>query len=287
MTDTDLYPIDADRTTAYRPVPLGRILLASWPFILLVGLVFSALGVYTAFRGPVTFRASASLSVGTTNVSTPAQLGGFAASAPTLAGAYARAGAANEVVEPAARQLELPAEIVRSRVVTSQVPQTPVIRVDAQGPDGRQAVALANAVARRLVAYAGDLNRSNVQARTILARYRRAQRVLVRARSARADARRRAAGVQSPEREDALLAADSDVATAQLRTEVLGEAYRTAQISLGSANPLALLQDATSASSNRRSRAQLVGFTGLVGGLVVGAALSLAFGARRYRRGIR
>ena len=216
-------------------------------------------------------------------MSTPAQLGGFAASAPTLAAAYARAGEANAVVEPVARRLDLDPATVRTRINASQVPQTPVIRIDALGESPRSAIRLANAAARNLVTYAGDLNASNQSADEILTRYRRAERTLARARLSRGDAERLAEEDDSSKNQDDLLEAESDVASAQLRVDVLRDAYRNSQLGLGSANPLSLLEEATEANTNRRSRAQLLGFTGLVGGFVVGCALALALGARRRR----
>src|SRR5262249_28848812 len=127
-----------------------------WLLLFVCAVMLAAGGVAAGIQRTPVYTASAQLGVGTTNANTPQALGGFASSAPTLAAAYSRAIVAQNVVGPVASKLHLTADAVRSKVVASVVPQTPVLRIDATASSSAQAVALANASSTALVNYVGD-----------------------------------------------------------------------------------------------------------------------------------
>jgi capsular polysaccharide biosynthesis protein len=257
---------------------LGALLRRRWWLPVVLAVVLAIAGAFVAYTHAPTYTASASLSVGTTNVNTSAALGGFAASAPALAGAYSRAVQAEAVVDPVARRLRLSPAAVRGRVIASQVPSTPVIRVDATGPSVQSAVDLANLMSRGLAAYAGDLNASTESSQRILGKYRDAQSRVARKAARRDEIAHRATGSQPSE---ALIRVEGQLAAAKLEVETLAEAYRTSQVGQGARNPLAVLTRASGASSDRSSRLQLLGLTGLVAGFALGCAIAVALGQRR------
>ncbi len=259
--------------TSRPSVGVGEALRRYWLIPLACAVLLGAAGAQLGLHRTSVFTASSKLSVGTTNVNTPAALGGFAASAPTLAGAYSRSISAAAVVNPIVHRFGVSPALVRSRLVASPVPETPVIRIDATGPSAASAVRLANAASRSLARYAGSLNGSTAQGASLLRRYQRAQLELERAKQARDLA-------TGPEHTRAA----AEAAAALLRAESLASAYRTSQAGVGASDPLQVIEQASSASSDRAARIELLAFTGLLGGLVVGCAIALAIGNRRLRR---
>jgi uncharacterized protein involved in exopolysaccharide biosynthesis len=75
--------------------------------------------------------------------------------------------------------------------------------------------------------------------------------------------------------------------TALLHKDALETKYQEALDGTSSSPPLEVFREATAASSDRYERLQLLVFTGLVGGLLAGAALALLRALRKSRRGSR
>ena len=248
---------------SHSEMSMGEILLKYWFLPTFLGLFFAAAGVVAGLSRTPQYTASSVLSVGTTSVNTSSALGGFAASAPTLAGAYARAVGASEVIGPVARKLHLSPESVLSRVVASQVPETPIIRIDATAPSSHEAIELANQSANRLRQYVGSQKASLASGKAILRRYQAAQEKLTEIESE--------SGVSS-----------ADIASAKLRTNSLARAYQHSQEGLGVSNPLAVLSLATTATSDKKSKIELLAVSGLLAGIVLGSAIALLVGRRRY-----
>ena len=82
-------------------------------------------------------------------------------------------------------------------------------------------------------------------------------------------------------RDRAAAAAD----TALLERDALLNRYQTTVENRTSGPPLEVFREATTASTDRYERLQLLVFTGLIGGLLAGAALALLRALRKTRRG--
>ena len=255
----------------------GYALRRYWFIPFLLATLFGAAGYVYAHAKPVRYTASAQLAVGTTNVNTPDSLGGFAQSGPTLAAAYSRAVYADQVVGVVTGKLHRSAGDVRGHLNATVIPTTPVVRIDATGSSGGDAIALANTSATALSAYAGSLNGNDANAKALLSKYQRASEDVARAES---DVNNLSLTASS----SSTRAAKAKLATAKLEQETLANSYRNAQQGQGSSNPLQVLERATGATSNRNSKLQLYTVAGVIGGLVVGWALAILAGNRRLRR---
>jgi uncharacterized protein involved in exopolysaccharide biosynthesis len=253
----------------------GYALRRFWFIPLLLAILFGAAGYVYAHSKPVRYTASAELAVGTTNVNTPSALGGFASSRPTLAAAYSRAVYADQVVGTVSSKLSRSRGDVRGHINATVIPTTPVVRIDATGSSGNDAVSLANTAADGLSAYAGALNGSDSNAKTLLKRYQQATEDVARAQSAVGNATS-----DSPSER----AAKAKLASAKLEQQTLGASYRSNQQGQGASNPLQVLEKATGATSDHNSKLQLYTVAGAIGGLVIGWALAILAGNRRLRR---
>jgi capsular polysaccharide biosynthesis protein len=276
-----------ERVVYVEPSTIHEAVSRFWLLILLVAVIGAAAGVYRGMSEPPAYTASAQLGVGLTNVGTPAGLGGFAQSGPTLAAAYSRAAIAQPVVASVAKKVGMTEEDVRGTVSASSVPDTPVIRVDAVATDEGGAIAVANAMADALARYAGDTDASRREGETLLRQYRAAQRELesIRGRVTRAEKRVDDGG--GDDAESALRSARAEASTASLRVKTLGARYEANQQNVTAANPVQVLQRASSATSDERSIVLKNGFLGAAAGLVVGAALAVLLANRRRKRALR
>lgn len=262
---------------------VGPALRRYWYIPVALFVVALAASIFVSSQRDPVYTASARLAVGTTNVNTPQALGGFAASAPALAATYSRGVTADRVVDAVAKRLKLDAVAVRENLVASPVPETPVIRIDATGSSEELAVELANASSEELADYAGDLNTSTANGEELLRRYRDAQREVAAAQAARDRARGRAESGGSGDRA-ALRRARAELLAAVLRARTIENAYQTSQEALGASNPVQILEQASSAKSDRRATFQRNGFVFGVMALVLGAALAVLLYNRSLRR---
>jgi uncharacterized protein involved in exopolysaccharide biosynthesis len=263
---------------------LGIAMRRYWILPVLCAVILAAAGVAVGRKRAPVYSASATLAVGTTNVNTPAALGGFAASAPALAAAYSRAITAQTVVDKVAGRIHADQGVVRARLTASPVPQTPVIRIDGNGPTASSAIAIVNAGTAALVNYAGDLNQSKRLAAQIYGRYQKASMTLQQARSDVDRANNAFKKSPTDANRGALTQARAKAQAASLQERTLGDAYASSQEALGASNPVQTLQQASGATSDRQSRIQMFGFLGGVAGLIIGSALAIARGHRRANR---
>jgi uncharacterized protein involved in exopolysaccharide biosynthesis len=255
-----------------------------WVIVLLVTVAFTAAGVYAGFlRSPV-YTAESRLAVGRIDVSAPGALAGFSVATQALAAQYSRTVDATGVVEPAAAKVGLSPAEVASRVDATPIPESPVIKVFGRGPNGGDAVRLANAAAAALVAYTTQLNRSNPDSPRLLKRFRDAATVLLRAR-ARADGLQRAnQRAPTADRRRRLQRARVDVQVAQLRADTAKVAYDTSTRSQAATALVQVMQRARDATSDRSRYTQFLGFAGFVAGLTVGVGLATLQARRRLRK---
>jgi hypothetical protein len=250
------------------------------PLVLLLAMAM-ALGVK---RTPK-FTATANLSVGAVFINNPAGISSVIQGTESLASVYSRVITANAVVEDTARRLAGRFPASAGQLSATPIPESPMIRVTAVAESEDQAVALANAASAALADYVNRRDRSVDEATTISDEYHRAalryrQLLAVsRRRSERYDTDRTAENRRAQER--AAAAAD----TARLQRDGLLLSYQSAVEGARSRSRLDVFARATSASTDRYVRLQVLLFTALVGGLLAGAALALLRALRATRRG--
>jgi hypothetical protein len=240
------------RYPAFAIVPVVALVLAG----LAVGLL----------RDPV-YTAEARISVGRVDV--PAYtLQGVTVGNSTLAASYARALAAPNVVERAARAAGVSEEDARESLAGSQIPNSTLIRIEAEGDSSQQAQRLANAAAAELIRYVTTLN-VRQQDDKALARFRRAQGRAERART-------RLLRIQS-ERPNSSAAQEArlDFRTAELNARSVGARVLQATEAPAPENLLQLVVPAATADSDKDTALQESLLIGLVAGIVLGFALAL------------
>jgi uncharacterized protein involved in exopolysaccharide biosynthesis len=237
--------------------------LATIPVIVLVGIA-----AFIGLTRDPTYTAESRISVGRVDV--PAYtLQGVIVGNATLASGYARTIDAEPVVGPAGNAVGLSPSEARDRLSASPIPETTLIRVEADGPDQAQAVRLSNAGSRSLINYVEDLNRQ--QQSSGLLRQFRAARARVERSKTTVD---RLAANPRPNRAR-LEKARLDFASAQLQADTLGNQYRALQGGPDAQNLLQFVAPAAEAKSDRRSMFQRLLLIGLAAGVLVGLALAL------------
>ncbi|MGH2837652.1 MAG: hypothetical protein ACRDJY_04790 [Thermoleophilaceae bacterium] len=237
-------------------------LLALVPVVALV-LVGLAVGL---LRSPV-YTAEARVSVGRVDV--PAYtLQGVTVGNTTLAASYARALGAPSVVDRAARAAGISPDEARGNLAASQIPNSTLIRIEAEGDSAAQAERLANAAAVQLIQYVTRLN-VRQQDDTQLARFRRAQARAERARTRLLRIARRRPDSQAAEE------ARLDLQTAQLHARSVGARVLQATAAPSAENLLQLVVPAADADSDKGSVLQESLLIGLAAGIVLGFALAM------------
>jgi uncharacterized protein involved in exopolysaccharide biosynthesis len=257
----------------------GRPLWLLIPLLLLTGAGIAA----GLLRAPV-YQAESRLLVGRVNPGTPT-LPGFVQASTALADAYSRSIVAAEVVDPVATQLGIAPLTAASRLVASPVPQSPVIRVIGEGPTAGGAIALSALASGALKRYVTRLNATSGNEQSLLSGYRRAAAAVSRA-SAQVDALS-AEYVKhpTPTAASALDTARADRDAAQLRARAIGTAYAGDQQSFGASTGIvSVLALAQQASSDRLHKLELLAFSGLLLGAVLGVGLAWLREQRSSRR---
>ncbi|MCW2988307.1 MAG: hypothetical protein JWM24_1245 [Solirubrobacterales bacterium] len=242
--------------------------------IAVCAIVFALIGLgFGILRSP-TYTASTTLQVGQVNPNSPGFLG-YVQSASSLATAFSRAIAAAPVLAQVDSKLGLSAAAATSRLSAEPIPLSPAFRVIATGPSAESAMRLANVTSAAVVGYESKANSANPQARSLLFAYREATASLRRA-EVQVDSLSASGGPRD------LIAAEAIRSAAKVKLHGIEDAYVAAVTSQAPREGLvSLLAGATSATSDRRSKAQLYAFLGLLAGLVVGCLVAVG---REHRR---
>jgi capsular polysaccharide biosynthesis protein len=263
-------------------VSIPEALRRGWLLVLIPIVLFMGVAAYVGLTRTPQYTAETRLTVGRVDVS-PAALATFATATQTLASAYARAAEANAVVNPVAKRFGVPPGAVRGSTKATLVPDSPVIRVSAQGASAREATGLANATADSLVSYTTRLNRSTQDSKRLLRGYAAAALELSRAEARVADLKQEVKDTESSLAKSRLIQAESAQRSATLKSDSLANAYTSSQQGLGSTKLVQKLTEATGASSDRMQVLQLLLFIAAVAGVLVGLALAVLRATRRVR----
>jgi hypothetical protein len=228
------------------------------------------------------YTAEARLSVGRLDVQTQG-LPGFTQAGVLLGAAFARAVDAPAITQPAARRAGVTQQEAADALSASQIPSSPLIRVEAETGDKAESIKLANSAATAMVAYSHKLGSVGGDAPQLLDRFTalsRDEARLTLKRDQLAEAYRRK---PSDARRVALQAATGKLQAVKLERNAVGNVYGAQQATGSTASLLGVVVPATSASSDRNDELWKYIVTGGIAGIVVGLALA-AWREAGYRR---
>jgi capsular polysaccharide biosynthesis protein len=247
-----------------------------WWVVLAAVLVCVGVGVGIAFVRSPEYTATSRLAVGRIDITSPGALSGYATAAEALATGYSRAATARAVAKDVSGRTGLPVNEVESSVTATPIPESPIFKIEASAAGAGKAVALANGTAHALIRYETRLNQSNPDSRRLYAQYRAAGAKEVLARAGLREALEAAGSQPTPEGAEAVAKARGEVEAASLRVKALATAYTTSVQSQVATQLIQVISPATSASSDRTSTALILGFIGLVVGLLIGGSIAYA-----------
>lgn len=246
-----------------RRVGVAEALRRHWPVAAVPVLIFVMLAIVISWARTPVFTAEARLNVGGTDLPTES-VSNFVIGTQTLAATYSRLVTANEVLLGASEASGIPPEEVYGKVDASPIPESSVFRVEARAATADDAVVLANAAAESLIAFVGERGRDTAETRRLAGLVRTAAEDVENAQTAGA-------------REEA-----------RLRLETYRTLYSEQVTSSASGSTVQVLNPAGTATSDRSSVLQRLGFVGLIGGLAVGITLaSIRANSDRPRGGLR
>jgi len=245
--------------------------------IAVVSLLVALLGLAFGLLRSPTYEASATLQVGQVNPNSPGFYS-YVQSSSSLATAFSRSIYAAPVLGTVERKLGIPVERAAPRLTSEPIALSPAFRVIAEGGSEKEAMALANTAANAVIAYEAKANSADPQSAGLLGEYRDATKEL-------RQAGERVASRKLGDSEQELLTAEAQRSAAKVRQKAIANAYIAA---VGSAAPrdglVSLLAGATTAKSDRNSKAQLFAFIGLLLGIVLGCAAAVLLERRRLKR---
>ncbi|MEA2293673.1 MAG: hypothetical protein QOE86_1312 [Solirubrobacteraceae bacterium] len=263
-----------------RRVSLGSAMLRNWRLVLLPVIVLVAAAIALGLIRSPRYDAQAQLNVGSLDAQAQA-VPGFVEATQTLASAYSRIAVTPSVLVPTARDLGMSVGALRGSVTVTPVIGNPLILITGSAGSSGDARRIAAAMSTHLVTAVQRLGGGTRRADALLEEFRQASSERSAAQS-KLDHLRASLSASTA----ATRAAQSDLATAELRAQTAGNLYQNARSASTGASGVQVLQAAQVAGNDRATKLQQLGFVALAAGLVLGAALALARESRRQRRRI-
>ncbi len=242
--------------------------------MVLCALAVSAVGVAGGVARAGTYTASSTLQVGKVNPNSPGFFG-FVQSASDLANVFSRAITAAPVLRAVHAKLGLSPSVAIGRLEAEPIPNSPAFRVIATGPTATAAIDLANVTSGAVIRYEADANTYSPESRRLLSAYRGASLALARADNEVTAAAGAYAQAPTPAAQLKLEDARANRAAASLRAQALAGGYQLSAQSATTRDLMSVISGAVSAVSDRKSKIELLGFVGLLGGLVIGCAVAV------------
>lgn len=255
------------------------------PFLVLVPVILLVAGaVAVGVHRSANYTATTHLQVGGVNLNAPGALTGFSTATASLASAYARAVYANDVVVPVARRYHLTPQGVRERISATPIPQSPLFSITAKDKTAGGAMTLANAVSKSLVSFIGKASASNPDLTRLYGQFRGIASAYNGAQIRASAAQQRYLHERTTANFNALRDARTSAQVAQLQASTIQSAYRDAAQGQQNTTTTTLLDSAAGATSDRKSKLELLAFIGLLAGLAIGLALATARANSQARR---
>jgi uncharacterized protein involved in exopolysaccharide biosynthesis len=251
---------------------LASALKRSWSLVLLSAVICASAGLIAGLVRDPEYKAEAQLYVGSFDVRSLA-VPGFVTASLQIADAYSRLANSDAVVVPVSRRLRLTRDEVRQRLTTSNIPGSPVVRIEGVGSSRRAAVDLVRAASAATASRVSRFTSRNADAER---NFKRFQAAAVRAQQAEARAlqlrSRRANGENVPTR--TITAAQARAETARLRATTFANLYGEARANTSGAANVHVIDAGGTATNDRNEVLQRLVLLGALAGLVLGAALA-------------
>jgi capsular polysaccharide biosynthesis protein len=229
--------------------------------------VLAVLGAVLGLHASPTYTATAQLVVQPL-APTLSQLPGAVQAAEDQATNESRLLTSSGVTVPLARQFHTTSSSIANHISATPIPQSSVIRLNAEAGSAHTAVALANAAAKAFSHYVNTELQSTAESEAVLKRYEAAEIMLSRARNVKVALEARHVRLAG------LVRATAAIAAAQVRANALSSQYQSAIQALATAPAVKSFSSATNASSDRSSRLEIYVLGGLIVGLLLGAAVA-------------
>lgn len=266
-------PSETDAWTVAAPqqARLGRAARRSWWLIALMGILLGGAGVVAGSQRQPEYSSEALLTVGQADLPTQT-LPGYAQATQNLAGTYSRFVSGEDVLAPVARRNGLTYIQARDQVVGTRVPESSVFSIIATSPSRETAINLARQVAASTTAYIARL--TNEGRRAAVTAFQHFQSATGRATRRRANLSRLRDQQGTSTRVIAKL--DAEAAAAELIASTYAGIYQQArQPNAQGFKGAELLVPAVTATSDKQSYIERLGFVGLAVGLLFGLALAV------------
>ena len=261
-------------------VTLGRAMIWNWWIVVLSIVICAAIGAGLALLRTPEYTATAKLTVGRIDISSPGALSGYAVAAEALATGYSRTVTARGVTEKVSKETGISVKDVKDNVSATPIAKSPIFRVEATSPNADQAVKLANASSHALLHYTAKLAQSDPDSKRLYGLYEKATVSLQKAKLTRERAEEEAASPPSSDDEEKIATAQAEVEAASTRAKALEDAYTLSVQSQASTELIQILAPASEADSDKRTYVMVLTLIGVVVGLLIGATLAFAREAR-------
>jgi capsular polysaccharide biosynthesis protein len=279
-----LAPVSQLETAGAPRVTVTTAFRRHWWLVLISVALLATIALAIGLTRTPVYTAETTLSVGRVSDTSAASLTGFTTAARGIADTYSRSIGSSEIIEPAAKQLDLDPAAVEGQVSATPVPESSVISLRAESSSPEGAVLIANKVGDSLVSYSKRVANSERETEALLGRYEAAVRQLERKRQAAQTAAESFASLESQSAADDLARAQAAKQGAQARANGLQAAYQGAQEAGGSAAIADVIERANSTTSDRTSYLGLLLVIAVVAGLAIGLSLALLRANLQARR---
>jgi capsular polysaccharide biosynthesis protein len=289
-----------ERTVGIFEPPRGFVLTAIGRHKRLVLVVAAALtlaGLAAGVTRKPTYTATTTLQVGTVNLNSPG-FDGFVQGATQLTAVFSRAIFASSVLSELHSKLGLSPGEVSQRVSAEPIPLSPSFDIVATGLSAKGAIDLANTTSKAVVAFEQKAaSATSPQAVGLLKEYSSASEAVQRAHAlvefyAAEEARDHANAAKAGATPNSmplkgLVKARATEADAKTRAEAIGASYRSVTTTAAGASPasglVSMVAEASTTTSNHKSKVELYGLIGLFGGVILGC-IAAVVRERRVRR---
>jgi uncharacterized protein involved in exopolysaccharide biosynthesis len=253
-----------------------------WVLGVVAALLGAALGAAAAFVAPVTYTAEARVAVGSGDLTSGA-IAGFPVAASQLASNYAR-----YVNNRGVAGTDVPDNVTLS---ASQIPESNVIRVEAESADPAAAQAAANSAAQALVDAVNGSGKATTD--EVYAAFQEAAKDDAAAQTELAAAQHdldNLLGKDNPSKADvkdaraSVTEAATKAADTGARANAIKQRYTNLVAGTSTAANLLLIRTADALESNRTSMLARLGLAGLAVGAALGLVAAVVLERRRSRR---